>query len=134
MGLRLGAEAALGNGSLDVIVVEAYLDALPAERRAVLQHLREVIRAAAAEATEAIAYEMPAFRSNGRFLVSYAAYRRHFSLFPASPSVKAHLGEEIRPFLAGAGTLRFTAVRPLPDELVTRIVQLRLEEVASGHR
>ncbi|MBI2777713.1 MAG: DUF1801 domain-containing protein [Chloroflexi bacterium] len=40
-----------------MIDVEAYLDALPDERRAVLQHLREVIRAAAPEATEAIAYE-----------------------------------------------------------------------------
>ncbi|MBI2777714.1 MAG: hypothetical protein HYX57_10700 [Chloroflexi bacterium] len=48
--------------------------------------------------------------------------------------MKAHLGNEIRPFVAGAGTLQFTAARPLPDALVARIVRLRLEEVAAGQR
>ncbi len=53
--------------------VEAYLTALPEEPRAALEGIREAIRAAAPEATEAISYRMPAFRDHGRFLVSYAA-------------------------------------------------------------
>lgn len=111
--------------------VEAYLAALPDEQRTVLEHLRATIRAAAPEATEQIAYGMPAFRANGRFLVSYAAYKRHFSLFPASQAVLDALGDEIGPFHTGKGTIRFTADRPLTADLVTRLVRVRLAESAS---
>jgi uncharacterized protein YdhG (YjbR/CyaY superfamily) len=91
--------------------------------------MRRTIRAAAPDAVETIAYSMPAFRSRGgQFLVSYAAYKRHFSLFPASGAVVEALGEEIEPFLAGKGTIRFPADRPIPVELVTRVVEVRLTE------
>ena len=54
--------------------VEDYLAALPQEARAALEKLRKTIRAAAPEATETISYQMPTFKDNGRFLVSYAAF------------------------------------------------------------
>ena len=111
--------------------VDAYLAALPDDRRRVLEDLRETIRAAAPEATEQISYGMPAFKIDGRLLVSYAAFSRHFSLFPASGAVLDALGAEVRPFLSGQATLRFTADRRLPAETVTRIVAVRLGEVAA---
>lgn len=75
---------------------------------------------------------MPAFRSHGRqFLVSFASYRRHDSLFPASEAVVRRLGDEIAPFLAGRGTIQFPASRPVPIELVARIVRIRWEENAA---
>ena len=111
--------------------VEAYLAALPDDQSTVLKALRATIRAAAPDATEQIAYDMPAFKANGRFLVSYAAYKRHFSLFPASGAVLDALGDEIAPYHTGKGTIRFTAERPLPADLVTRLVEVRLEENAA---
>ena len=111
--------------------VDAYLAALPEATRAVLEELRATIRAAAPQAEETIAYDMPAFRLNGHFLVSYAAYARHFSLFPASRGVIQALGDEVAPFVSGKGTLRFTAARPLPVALATRIVGVRVQEVSA---
>ena len=109
--------------------VEEYLATLPADRRTAVETMRRTIRAAAPDAVETIAYSMPAFRSHGgQFLVSYAAYKRHFSLFPASGAVVEALGDEIAPFLAGKGTIRFPADRPIPVELVTRVVEVRLTE------
>ena len=62
--------------------VEEYLATLAGDRRAAVETLRQTIREAAPEATETIAYSMPAFRSHGgQFLVSYAAYKNHYSLF-----------------------------------------------------
>ena len=110
--------------------VDAYLADLPAVRREELERLRATIRAAAPDATESIAYQMPAFRMGKRFLVSYAAFQRHTSLFPASAAVVDALGEAIRPFLHGKGTIRFPADRPIPLDLVTRIVTIRLAEDA----
>jgi uncharacterized protein YdhG (YjbR/CyaY superfamily) len=114
--------------------VEDYLKTLPDDRRAVVEELRRTINAAASEATETIAYEMPALRSqDGRFLLSYAAYKNHYSLFPASEAVVEALGDDLTPYLAGKGTIRFPASRPIPIALVERIVKARLVEHAE-HR
>ena len=119
----------------DVTTVEEYLATLPDDRRAAVEELRRTIRAAAPQATETIAYEMPAFRSHGgQFLVSYAAFKNHYSLFPASGAVVAALGEELTPFLAGKGTIRFPASRPIPAALVTKIVEIRVAENAARGR
>ena len=116
--------------------VDEYLAALPDDRRARLQELRATVQAAAADsgATEVIAYDMPALRLDGRFLVSYAAYRRHDSLFPASEGVESELADEIRPYLAGKGTIRFPASEPLPLDLIRRIVEIRMREHGAGPR
>ena len=108
--------------------VDAYIAALPLDRRPAMHDLRRAIRAAAPEATEVITYTMPGFRSHGRFLVSYDAFKDHYSLFPASQGVVDGLGEEIKPYLAGKGTIRFPADAPVPEALVTRIIAIRLAE------
>jgi uncharacterized protein YdhG (YjbR/CyaY superfamily) len=108
--------------------VDAYIAALPPERRAALQDLRRTIDAAAPQATETIAYQMPALRLGGRVLVSYAAFKAHYSLFPASDAVIAAGGEELAPYLAGKGTIRFPADEPLPLALVKKIVEVRVAE------
>jgi len=114
--------------------VEDYLAALPAAPRGALERLRKTIRAAAPEATEQISYQMPAFKDHGRFLVSYAAYKDHCSLFPASEAVMEALGDELEPYVSGKGTIRFTADEPLPAALVRKIVRARLKENAAHSR
>ena len=108
--------------------VDEYLAALPDDKREAMALLRRTIRAAAPEATEVITYKMPGFKSHGSFLVSYDAFKRHYSLFPASEGVVNGLGDEIRPYLAGKGTIRFPTNRPIPVDLVTRIIRIRLSE------
>ena len=111
--------------------VDEYLSTLADDRRSVMEELRSTIRSAAPEATESIAYDMPAFRSDGgQFLVSYAAYKRHYSLFPASGAVVEALGDELAPFLSGKGTIQFPANAPIPLHLVRRIVEIRVSENA----
>jgi uncharacterized protein YdhG (YjbR/CyaY superfamily) len=111
--------------------VEDYLAALPEQPRAALKRIRETIKEAAPEATEKLAYKMPAFYENGRFLVSYGAYKHHCSLFPASEGVREALGEELKSHFSGKGTIRFDPGDPLPAELVKRIIEIRLEETAA---
>jgi len=109
--------------------VDAYLASQPEPARRVLENLRRLIREAAPQAEETIAYDMPALRLHGRFLVSYAAYRRHFSLFPASQAVQDACGDELRPYLSGRATIQFQGSAPLSDDLVRRIVEIRVAEV-----
>ena len=114
--------------------VEDYLAALPEASRAALEKLRATIKAAAPEATETISYQMPTFKEHGRFLVSYAAFKDHCSLFPASGKVLEAHGEELKPYFSGRGTLRFTADKPIPAALVKKIVKTRMEENAALKR
>ena len=111
--------------------VDDYMAGLPEDRRAVMEQLRATIRAAAPDATEAISYNMPAFRLDGRFLVSYEAFKRHYSLFAWSDEMLEELGDALRPYAVGKGTIRFPADEPIPLELVTRIVEIRQREVAA---
>ena len=112
--------------------VDEYLAALPDDRRVVMEELRRTVNAAAPEATETIAYNMPALRSHGgQFLVSYDAYKKHYSLFPASDAVLRVLGDELRPHLKGSGTIQFPAHEPLPTELIRTIVEIRVSENAA---
>ncbi|HEX9257326.1 MAG TPA: DUF1801 domain-containing protein [Actinomycetota bacterium] len=114
--------------------VEDYLAALPEEQRIALEKVRKTIKAAAPKATETISYQMPAFKQDGRFLVSYAAFKDHCSLYPASSAVMETLGDELKPYFSGKGTLRFQADEPIPAALVKKIVKLRLEENAARSR
>ena len=122
------------SSSEEPATVDEYIARLPEDRREAMSLLRRTIRAAAPDATEVITYKMPGFKAHGTFLVSYDAFKRHYSLFPASQVVVDEVGDAIQPYLAGRGTIRFPASRPIPADLVTRIVKARLAEVAGRSR
>lgn len=106
---------------------EAFLRALPPAQRQALEHLRATIIAAAPEAQEYIGYGVPAFRQNGA-LVSFGAAKAHCALYVQSPAVMEAHAEELKGLDTSKGTIRFTPDKPLPDPLVTRLVQARLAE------
>lgn len=112
------------------VSVDAYMASLPDDRRGPMEELRRTVRAAAPEAVEAIAYNMPALRLNGRFLVSYEAYKRHYSLFPWSDEMLGEIGDRLKRYAVGRGTIRFPADEPIPLDVVARVVEIRLRKVA----
>ena len=112
--------------------VDAYMVTLPDHMRAALESLRATIRTAAPEAIETIAYDMPAFKSSGKFLVSFSAFKNHCSLFPASAAVMEAHGDALEPYLSGKATLRFDPAEPIPEALVSEIVRIRLAETAAA--
>ena len=107
--------------------VDIYLAALPAADRAALEHVRATIRAAAPDATEGIGYGVPVFRWMGS-LIGYGATPKHCAIYVMSPATL----DAFRPELAGRvhskGSIQFTADDPLPDDLLTRIVEARMAE------
>lgn len=108
--------------------VDEYLSWVPPDHRPLLDQMRATIRAAAPRAEEVISYGMPAFKLNDRFFCSYSDFKHHVSLFPATEYVRERLGDEVTPYFAGKGTFRFRIDRPIPRDLVARIVALLLEE------
>jgi uncharacterized protein YdhG (YjbR/CyaY superfamily) len=107
--------------------VEAYLADVPAAERTVLQKIRAAVRSVVPDAGEKISYGMPAFTYHGNLLF-YAAMKHHLSLFPGSKSVVKQFAEELAPFDAAEGTIRFTVEKPLPMVLVKKIAKARAAE------
>lgn len=79
------------------------------------------MRAAAPGAKEAITYAIPTLLLDGRYLMYFAGWKRHISVYPI-PSGDAQLDKEIERFKAGKGTLRFPLNEPIPYELIGRLV------------
>lgn len=66
--------------------------------------------------------------------MSYASFKQHYSLFPASEAVIDAAGEELAPYLSGKGTIRFPADEPIPVALVDKVVKVRFDENAAHER
>jgi uncharacterized protein YdhG (YjbR/CyaY superfamily) len=108
--------------------VDDYLADVPAKERAVLKKIRATVKSVVPEAGEKISYGMPAFTYHGNLLY-YGAMKTHLSLFPGSKSVVKTYGKEIERYgTASAGTIRFTADKPLPVTLIKKIVRMRAAE------
>lgn len=112
--------------------VEAFLAAVPEEARVTLEKLRSTIRAAVPKATEAISYGVPAFKHQGRPLISYGATKTHCALYVMSPKVMRAHAAELAKYDTGKGTIRFPAGKPLPEALVRKLVKARIAEIETG--
>lgn len=112
--------------------VDDFLAAVPPDKRGALEDLRKVIRAAAPGATELINYGVPMFRLNGRNLVSYAAAKDHCSFYVQSPAVMESHAADLTGFKTSKGTVNFTADKPIPSALVTKLVKARIAENRKG--
>lgn len=114
------------------VAINAYIAGLPEPQRSMIESVRSTIHEASPDAAEVVSYRMPGFRLRGKLLLSYAAYKRHCAIYPASGRVMEALGPELRPFLAERATIRFTPEQPLPDDLLRRVVEVRREEIAEA--
>jgi uncharacterized protein YdhG (YjbR/CyaY superfamily) len=118
-------EVSAGSGRPKFASVEEYVAALTPEQRTGIDLLRAAIRKGLpADAQEVISYQIIGYRvGNGRPVVFVAAFADHFSVYPYTERVRAELGAEIEPYIAGKGTLRFPAMAHLPLAMVTRVTQ-----------
>lgn len=114
----------------DLEKIEAYLAAVPAEKRAALETLRNQIRQLAPGATEYFTYGMPAFKQ-GKGLAGYAAAKNHCALYPMSSNIVPLFENELAGFKTSIGAIQFTVEKPLPEMLVTKIIKARLAEIAT---
>lgn len=113
--------------------VDAYIAKQPAEGRSALERVRTVIRKALPGAEEVISYGIPACRLEGRCVVYYAGWKRHWSLYPVTEPIRAALGPELAGYEFSKGTVKFPLGEKVPEKLVARIVkELALAAAARG--
>jgi len=111
--------------------VDEYIAGFPPATARMLQELRALIRSIAPSATETISYGIPTFDLEGTHLVHFAGYGAHIGLYPA-PSGIAAFHDEPAPYKRAKGSVRFPLDRPLPSDLIRRMVAFRVEEVVGA--
>lgn len=109
--------------------VPAYLAAQPPEVRRVLMHVRAVIRKALPRADETISYKIPTYEIAGKPAVYFAAWKRHYSIYPITAGVQRALRAELAGVDVEKGTVRFAFDAPVPGELIARIAKQRAAEL-----
>jgi len=86
--------------------VDEYIGTFPKDVQATLETIRRTIRKAVPEAEEVISYQMPAYKLHGRMLY-FSAYKKHYSLFGATQSVRRAFKKELSRYEGTKGTIRF---------------------------
>jgi uncharacterized protein YdhG (YjbR/CyaY superfamily) len=107
--------------------IDEYISLYPKNVQIILERIRKAIRLTAPGAEETISYQIPTFRLKGN-LVHFAAYKNHIGFYPTSSPIEA-FKKELSPFETSRGTIRFPMDKPIPIDLVKRIVKYRVKQI-----
>lgn len=114
--------------------VDEYIASQPETVQVVLERVRSTIRKALPGAEEVISYKIPTYKLRGVPVLYFAAWRRHYSLYPASDQVVAVFKDDLAPYEVNKGTIRFPLSQPVPVKLIGRIAKFRAKEVAEREK
>jgi len=104
-----------------------YLNMLPDNLYMPLENIRQIIKSLVPDVEETIRYMIPVYKHKG-LLVGYGATKNKCSFFVMSPAVLKDFEEEVKDFETTDISIRFTQDKPIPNELITRIVMARVAE------
>jgi uncharacterized protein YdhG (YjbR/CyaY superfamily) len=111
--------------------VREYIASKPKESRAKLEAVRRAILKGLPNATEGLAYQMPAYSVNGAGVLYFAGWKSHFSLYPASDAMVEAFAKELAPYERSKGTIKFPLSEPVPVRLIERIAKFRAKQLTA---
>lgn len=113
--------------NIQITTADEYIISFPKEVQQLMEQVRSTIKQAAPDAEETISYGMPAYKTNGKPLVYFAAFKKHIGFY-ATPTGHTAFAEELSKYKQGKGSVQFPLNKPIPLELISRIVKFRVEE------
>ena len=111
--------------------VEQYISSHPVETQAVLQRVRQILGKAVPGAKEVISYQIAALEKDGTYVVYFAGWKKHYSLYPVGASVGAAFKAELEPYERSKGTVRFPLSEPVPAKLIAGIAKALAKEASA---
>jgi uncharacterized protein YdhG (YjbR/CyaY superfamily) len=111
-------------------LVDEYIAGFPPATQKALKALRALIRKTAPGVSERISYGIPTFDWKGHYLIYLAGWKNHISIYPVTAAITHAFREELKPYKRGKGTLQFPLGKPMPTDLIRRIVKVRLAEIS----
>lgn len=107
--------------------IEKYIQQFPGNVQEILNNIRKLIKEIAHESEESISYGMPAYKSDKKPLVYFAAFKNHIGFY-ATPSGHSHFKNELSKYKQGKGSVQFPLDKPIPYDLIEQIVKFRVIE------
>lgn len=107
--------------------VDEYIKNFPMEVQERLTAIRNIIRELAPQATERICMRMPTYDLNGKWLVHFAAFKKHIGFYPQPEGITA-FKEKLSGYKTSKGAVQFPLDKPLPIDLIREIVKFRVEQ------
>lgn len=98
-------------------LVDKYINSFPHSTQEILHKIRQTIKSEAPNGTEAISYQIPVVKLNGKNLIYFAAWKNHVSIYPVPEGPSSYL-KEIEKYRKGKGTLQFSFDKALPIEII----------------
>jgi uncharacterized protein YdhG (YjbR/CyaY superfamily) len=114
--------------------VDEYLAGLPVSHRELLEHVRGEVHRIVPHVVETISYGMPAFKLGNHFLLSFAGWKRHCSIYPLTGTFLETHAELVKGFDQTKGSVHFTPEQPLPDTVLEQLIRSRLDDLEQGRR
>ena len=111
--------------------MDTYIAVAPKAVQPMLRELRKAIKSAAPKAEEKMSYGMPFYAYHGR-LIYFGAHANHVGMYPIIGREKALFAKELKPYLAAKATLQFPIGKPIPVDLVKKVVKERAKQNEAG--
>ena len=115
--------------------IDEYIAGFPPAVQRVLKRVRSSIRKALPAADEAISYRIPTYKLHGRYVLYFAGWKQHYSLYPSTDRLVAAFRDDLAPFeVNNKGTIRFPLSEPVPVKLIEGIAKFRAKEVVEREK
>ena len=107
--------------------ISEYIAGFPQDTQIILEQIRHTIKVIVPLAEETISYGMPTFKLNGTYLIYFAGYKNHIGIYPV-PNNKEFEEEFSSYKTSGKGTIQFPLDKPIPTNLIKKILEFRVAE------
>lgn len=124
----------IGMAKTEIKSVDEYMASQPEAVQGILSSVRSAIRKAVPSAEESISYKIPTYKLEGRPVLYFAGWKKHYSLYPASDGVVAAFEDDLAPYAVAKGTIRFPLSAPVPVKLIENIARFRAKEVSRSEK
>ena len=113
--------------------VDEYIAAQPKAAQVALKRVRSAIRKGLPGAEEAISYRIPTYRLHGRYVIYFAGWKEHYSIYPSTRPLVAAFEKALEPYeVNDKGTIRFPLSQPVPVKLIEGLAKFRAKEVIAA--
>lgn len=109
--------------------LQEYVSSLTPAQKTEYERVKKIVHSVVPEGVEEmISYGIPTFKYNGTHLLYFGAFKNHMSLFPGAGLIE-DLKADFEGYKVAKGTVQFTHDKPLSDDLIKKILALRLEMI-----
>lgn len=109
-------------------VIDEYLKNVENPQKTELEKVRQLIKQIVPDAKEVITYGVPGFNYKSKYLITFASFKNHMSIFPGSEAIECY-AKQLQEYKTSKGTVQFTVQKPIPENTLVRIIKYRKSDI-----